>query len=102
MKGVCRDDISDLASKSNIYQLKELRLSNTKNFLFAYPNVTFIKNKFENLFDLLTDKFDVLTIAEIKLDVSGPTYQFLIKGFHPFRLDINRNRGVVGNYIYQI
>ena len=91
---VYKDDISDLANKSNIDKLKELRVNNPKNFLFAYLNINSIKDKFENLCSLLADKVDILTIAETKPDGSFPTNQFLIKGFYQsFQLDISRNSG---------
>ena len=97
---VYNDDISDLANKSNIDKLKELRVNNPKNILLAYRNINSIRNKFESLYSLLADKVDILTIAETKLDGSFPTNQFLIKGFHqPFRLNINRNSGGLLVYI---
>ena len=49
MRVVYKDDISDLANKSNIDKLKELRLNNPKNIFFAYLNVNSMRNKFENL-----------------------------------------------------
>ena len=64
---VYKDDISDLA--------------NPKNILFAYLNISSVRNMFGNLCSLLVDKVDILTIAETKLDGSFPTNQFLIKGF---------------------
>ena len=97
---VYKDDISDLANTSNIDKLKELRLNNLKNILFAYLNINSVRNKFENVCCLLADKFDVVTIAETKLDSSFPTNQFLIKGFQePLWLDINRNSGGLLIYI---
>ena len=81
MRVVYKDNISDLANKSNIDKLKELRLNNPKNILFAYLNVNSMRNKFENLWRLLADTVDVLTIAKTKLDGSFPTNQLLIKGF---------------------
>ena len=64
--------------------------------MFAYLNINSVRNKFENLCSLSADKVGILTIAETKLDGSFPTNQFLIKGFHqPFRLDINRNGGLL-------
>ena len=93
---VYKVDISDLANKSNIDRLKELRLNNSKNILFAYLNINSIRNKFQNLCSLLANKVDVLTIAETKLDGSLPSNQFMIKGFQrPLRLDVNRNNGVL-------
>ena len=73
--------------------------------MFAYLNINSIsinsiRNKVENLCSLLANKVDILTIAEIKLDGSFPTNQFVIKGFHqPFLLEINRNSGGLLTYI---
>ena len=77
---VYKGNISDLADKSNIGKLKELRLNNPKNILFAYVNINSIRNKFKNFCSLLADKIDIHTIAETKLDGSFPTNQFMIKG----------------------
>ena len=97
---VYKDDISDLANTSNIDKLKELRLNNLKNILFAYLNINSVRNKFENVCCLLADKVDVVTITETKRDSSFPTNQFLIKGFQePLWLDINRNSGGLLIYI---
>ena len=94
---IYKDDILGLANKSNIDKLKELRVNNPKNILFACLNINSIRNKLENF---APDKVDILTIAETKLDGSFPTDQFLIKGFHqPFQLDINRNSGGLLIYI---
>ena len=67
---VYKIDISDLANKSNIDKLKELRLNNPKNMLFAYLNFNSIRNKFENLCSLLVDKVDIRTNAGTKVDGS--------------------------------
>ena len=82
----------EMIFRVSLDKLKELRVNNRKDNLFAYLNIDSIRNKFGNLCSLSADKVDILTIAESKLDGSFPTYQFLIKGFHqPFRLDISRN-----------
>ena len=99
---VYKVDISDLANKSNIDNLKELRLNNPKNILFAYLNMNYIRSKFENLCNLLADKVDILTIAETKHDGSFPTNHFMIKGFQrPLWLHANRNSGGLNSiYLY--
>ena len=66
----------------------------------AYLNIGSIRNKFENLFSLLANKFDILTTAKTKLDGSFPTNDLLIKSFHqPFQLDISKNSGGLLIYI---
>ena len=43
---------------------------------------------------MISSRFNILPIAETKLDYSFPNAQFLIPNFHqPFRLDISRNSG---------
>ena len=66
----------------------------------AYLNIGSIRNKFENLFSLLANKFDILITAKTKLDGSFPTNDLLIKSFHqPFQLDISKNSGGLLIYI---
>jgi len=43
----------------------------------------------EGINSVIADKFDILSIAETKLDPSFPEAQFLRKGYNrPFRLDV--------------
>ena len=66
------------------------RSKNPKNIIFSYININSIRNKFENLCDMVGDNVDVLSIAETKLDSSFPNAQFLLLAFQePLRLDIN-------------
>ena len=44
-KVVYKDDISDLANKSNIDKLKKLQINNPQNILFAYLNIKSVSNK---------------------------------------------------------
>ena len=43
--------------------LKGLRLSNTKDVILSYLNVNSIRNKFENLREIITQNIDVLAVA---------------------------------------
>ena len=73
--------------------LKAVRLQNPKN-IFSYININSIRNKFGSLCSLIPSHFDILPIAETKLDYSFPNAQFLLLNFHqPFRLDISWNSG---------
>ena len=57
-------------------------------------NINSIRNKLDNLCDLISKNADILSVAETKLDASFPNSQFLIPGFHePMRLDITSKRG---------
>ena len=75
-------------------------MKNPKNIVFSYININSIRNKFNNLFDLISKNVDIFSVAETKLDPSFPNSQFLIPGFHePMRLDITSKRGRMLVYI---
>ena len=80
--------------------LGNLRSKNPKNIIFSYININSIRNKFENLCDIVGNNVDVLSIAETKLDSSFPNAQFILPGFHEaLRLDINHRSGGLLVYI---
>ena len=80
--------------------LSNLRSKNPKNIIFSYINTNSIRNKFENLCDIVGNNVDVLSIAETKLDSSFLNAQFLLPGFHvPVRVDINHRSGGLLVYI---
>ena len=69
-------------------------MKNPKKTIFPYININSIRNKSDNLCDLILKNLDILSVAETKLDPSFPNSQFLIPGFHePMSLDITRKRG---------
>ena len=75
-------------------------MKNPKNIIFSYININSIRNKFDNLWDLISKNVDILSMAETILDPSFPNSQFLIPGFHvPMRLDITSKRGGMLVYI---
>ena len=85
---------------SNVSHLGNLRSKNPKNIIFSYININSIRNKFENLCDMVGNNVDVLSIAETKLDSSFPNAQFLLPAFQePLRLDINNRSGGILVYI---
>ena len=80
--------------------LSNLRSKNPKNIIFSYININSLRNKFENLCDIVGNNVDALSIAETKLDSSFPIAQFLLPGFHEsLRLDINHRSGGLLIYI---
>ena len=80
--------------------LRNLRSKNAGNIIFSYLNINSIRNKFENLCELVAGNVDILCIAETKLDPSFPNSQFLIPGFHkPLRMDVSSWRGGLLVYI---
>ena len=78
----------------------DLRCKNHSNLNFAYLNINSIKNKLENLIEIINENVDIFTIAETKLNGSFPTAQLEIKGYYlPFRLDITNKSGGLLVYI---
>ena len=66
----------------------------------GYINVNSIRNKFDELFRTVGDNFDVISIAETKLDDSFPKAQFQLKGYKmPYRLDITDTSGGLLVYV---
>ena len=86
--------ISGTNEASGLNSLKTVRLQKLKNVIFSYTNINSICNKFGSLCSLISSRFDILPIAETKLDYSFQNAKFLIPNFHqPFRLDISRKSG---------
>ena len=57
------------AANTDIAQiLKGLRLSNPKNIRLSYLNVKTIRDKLENLQEIIRQDVDVLAVAETKTD----------------------------------
>ena len=75
-------------------------MKNPKDIICSYININSIRNKFDNLCDLISKNVDILSVAETKLDSSFRNSQFLIPGFHePMRLDITSKCGGMLVYI---
>ena len=81
-------------------ELKDLFIENLANPIFAYLNINSIRNKFNDLQELIKGKSDIVMIAETKIDASFTTAQFLLDNYHqPFRLDINSKSGGILVYV---
>ena len=66
----------------------------------AHININSLRNKFEEVTNLLSGKLDIMGISETKLDDSFPTNQFIINDFpDPYRFDRNRFGGGLMVYI---
>jgi len=66
----------------------------------GYININSIRNKLEGLNSTIGNRFDVLAIAESKLDSSFPNSQFLIQGYKaPFRIDMSDKSGGLLVYV---
>ena len=89
------------AANTNIAQiLKGLRLSNPKNVRLSYLNVKTIRDKLENLQEIIKQDVDVLAVAETKADSSFPSAHFFLDGYLSlYRLDISRDSGGLLVYV---
>ena len=75
-------------------QLDNLRRKNLNKIIFAHLNISSVRNKFNQLADLIKGKIDVLMISKSKIDDSFPDSQFSLDGVSTlYRLDRNRNGG---------
>ena len=72
----------------------------SKNIIFSHLNVNSIRNKFENVKEVISNYVDIPVIAETKIDKSFPAAQFITEGFHkPPRLDISDKSGGLLVYV---
>ena len=70
-----------------------------KNVFLGHLNINSIKNKFESVWELIKDTFDIFLLSESKLDSSFPDDQFSIPGYRIVRKDRDRNGGGLLLYI---
>ena len=60
-----------------------------------------IRNKFDQLADLIKRKIDILMVSESKIDDSFPDNQFFLDGYStPYSLDRNRNGGSIMLFVH--
>ena len=85
-----RDDIVS-EDESNVYNdytpdpkqiFKNIRDSNFNKLTFGHLNINSLRNKFDQLTELVKGFIDILLIFESKLDDSFPEGQFIIDGYH--------------------
>ena len=80
--------------------LKNIRIDNLKNVIIGQLNINSLRNKIQDLAQLMKGTLDILVITETKLDYTFPEKQFMIPGYKkPFRADRNRNGGGVIIYV---
>ena len=76
----------------NASSLENLRRDNLNKIIFVRFNINSIRNRFDQLDDLIKGKIDVLIISEPKIDDSLDS-QFFLDGYSTlYRIDWNRNR----------
>ena len=77
-----------LVNESPTTILQKLRVANVDRIIIGHLNINSIRNKIENLADIVSNKIDILLITETKIDHTFPSAQFLINSFsEPIRLD---------------
>ena len=97
-----RDDtVSE--DESNVYNdytpdpkqiLKNIRNSNVNKLTFGHLNINSLRNKFDQLTEIVKGFVDIFLTSESKLDDSFPEGQFIIDGYHaPFTFDRHGNGG---------
>ena len=70
-----------------------------KNIFLGHLNINSIKNKFEPVWELIKDTFDIFLLSESKLEPSFPDDQFSIPDYRIVRKDRDRNGGDLFLYI---
>ena len=80
--------------------INNIRIKNINRLIFGHLNINSLRNKFETLSSIVTNKLDIFAISETKLDNSFPTGQFMINGFSsPYRKDRDANGGGILIYV---
>ena len=69
--------------------LKTFRKNNIDKTIFAHFSISSLRNKFDQLSDMIKGYTEVLMISESKRDKSFPDGQFLIEGYGA---SLNRNK----------
>ena len=78
-----------------------MKKKRSKNVFLGHLNINSIKNKFESVWELIKDTFDIFLLSESKLDSSFPDDQFSIPGYRIVRKDRDRNGGGLLLYIIE-
>ena len=88
------------ANSNDINKFEMLRKSNVNNPIIAYYNINSLRNKIHDLRCIISKALpDILVLAEMKIDQSFPTSQFLINEYNePTRCDRTNFRGGIVEY----
>ena len=79
--------------------LKNIRMKNANRLVLAQININSIRNKFESLIEIISDRIDILLISETKIDSSFPNAHFNIPGYATYRRDRNLYGGGLMLYV---
>ena len=99
--GTNRGTVDGDAGNSDVYSIiNKLRIGNANRIIIAHLNINSIRNKIDMLSTIVSNKIDILCIAETKLDDTFPLSNFLISGFSPpYRLDRSSKGGGILVYV---
>ena len=82
--------------------LKNICNSNVNKLTFGHLNINYLRNKFDQLTEMVKGFVDIFLISESKLDDSFPEGQFTIDGYYaPFRFDRHGNGGGLLLYVHE-
>ena len=62
-------------------RLRNIRCKFPKNVILSYLNINSVRNKLNDIYTLVGNSVDILTIAETKLDRTFPEIQFCLPTF---------------------
>ena len=90
------DDIQDPITKF----LQDTKRGHPRSLTICHVNINSIRNKFENVHDILTKGLaDIFIISENKIDESFPNAQFECDGFKMYRRDRTMDGGGLMCYV---
>ena len=96
-----RTHVTEVNDNKELFDtLKHTRLKYKKNFLISHLNINSLRNKYEELKEILTERLsDVLVVSETKLDSSFPNAQFQCSQYISYRRDRTARGGGIIAYV---
>ena len=86
---LCTSSVFRVTDNDSETALRLKRSKYSKNIIYSYLNINSIRNIFDSVRAALVNYVDIFIAAEIKINESFPTTQFVIDGFHKrLRLDV--------------
>ena len=85
---------------NSLSKIKEIRIGNASKVIIGNLNINSVRNKFEQIKEIVLKYIDILVVTETKLDEILLEFLFLMDGFSkPCRLDRNKNGGGIMIFI---